>query len=264
MERNGPAAREEGRESRPVRHRWAEAFSLAVVGHALALCVAAWLAARELSVSASPLFRKGESSMLFTIVAVEPAPPQAAAVPPPEAQPAPRAPTPAEPAPADATAEELPDAVPPEPPADDAVLALETHPPEPVPPPAEPVPAPAPSRGEDAVAPEVAPGPAEEPPQGDALEKGVETVELSTADVRPVYPLSARLRGEEGTVRVLVLIGVSGRAEQVEISQSSGCEALDRAAADAVRKARFFARSGFAAGPRRILLTFRFQLVDAT
>ena len=48
------------------------------------------------------------------------------------------------------------------------------------------------------------------------------------------YPKSALLRGQDGTVYLDVLIGPDGRAETVRIARSSGHEALDRAARDAV------------------------------
>jgi protein TonB len=82
-----------------------------------------------------------------------------------------------------------------------------------------------------------------------------------SADIRPVYPTSARLRGEEGAVKVLALVNSAGRAAAVEVRESSGYPALDRAATDAICRARFRVQSA-AGEPRRVLLTFRFRLID--
>lgn len=62
---------------------------------------------------------------------------------------------------------------------------------------------------------------------------------LQPIDAEAVYPLGARLRGEEGAVRLKVRIGEDGRVEGLEISESSGFTALDRAAERAVRRTLF-------------------------
>lgn len=62
---------------------------------------------------------------------------------------------------------------------------------------------------------------------------------LQPIDTEAIYPLGARLRGEEGAVRLLVRIGVDGRLENLKINESSGFAALDRAAERAVRRTRF-------------------------
>jgi protein TonB len=62
---------------------------------------------------------------------------------------------------------------------------------------------------------------------------------LRPIDAEVVYPLGARLRGEEGAVRLLVIIDVEGSIDDLKISQSSGFTALDRAAERAVRRTRF-------------------------
>jgi TonB family protein len=51
----------------------------------------------------------------------------------------------------------------------------------------------------------------------------------------PTYPMEARLRREQGTVRLKVRIGRMGNVEGVEIAQSSGHKVLDDAALAAVR-----------------------------
>lgn len=62
---------------------------------------------------------------------------------------------------------------------------------------------------------------------------------LQPIDAEAVYPLGSRLRGEEGAVRILVLIDADGRIDDLQIKQSSGFTALDRAAERALRRTRF-------------------------
>jgi protein TonB len=62
---------------------------------------------------------------------------------------------------------------------------------------------------------------------------------LKAIDVQALYPLGARLRGEEGVVRLTIRIGADGKLEGVEISESSGFAALDEAAERAIRRTRF-------------------------
>jgi len=52
----------------------------------------------------------------------------------------------------------------------------------------------------------------------------------------PSYPMEARLRHEQGTVRLKVKIGPKGNVEQVQVLQSSGYKALDDAAINAVQR----------------------------
>jgi protein TonB len=56
---------------------------------------------------------------------------------------------------------------------------------------------------------------------------------------QPRYPMSARRRGEQGTVLLKVLVTREGSAASVSVETSSGSTALDEAALDAVRKWRF-------------------------
>lgn len=56
---------------------------------------------------------------------------------------------------------------------------------------------------------------------------------------RPEYPESARRRGREGRVLLRVLVDDQGRTKRVEINRSSGSDALDRAAAEAIKHWRF-------------------------
>jgi protein TonB len=55
----------------------------------------------------------------------------------------------------------------------------------------------------------------------------------------PEYPRSARLRGEQGRVRLLVQVDLSGRVTHAAVLGSSGHAALDQAAEAAVRRWRF-------------------------
>jgi protein TonB len=57
--------------------------------------------------------------------------------------------------------------------------------------------------------------------------------------VQPEYPPRCRRMGIEGVVRVRALVGENGRPRQVSVARSSGDEALDRAAVEAVRQWRF-------------------------
>ena len=73
-------------------------------------------------------------------------------------------------------------------------------------------------------------------------QQGAPAQDLKTANrVDPVYPPASRRAGEEGTVRLKVLVDTNGRASNVAVTQSSGFTRLDQAAMDAVRKWRFVA-----------------------
>lgn len=56
---------------------------------------------------------------------------------------------------------------------------------------------------------------------------------------RPAYPALSRRLGEQGKVVVRVLIGIDGKAEQVEIRRSSGYDRLDQSALATVRSWRY-------------------------
>jgi len=56
---------------------------------------------------------------------------------------------------------------------------------------------------------------------------------------RPRYPEAARREGWEGTVILRVLVDQEGKSRLVEVGRSSGFDALDRAASDAVKSWRF-------------------------
>lgn len=83
------------------------------------------------------------------------------------------------------------------------------------------------------------------------------------AVIKPVYPLGARRRGEEGRVCVELTVLEDGSADAVEVVESSGYADLDRAAERAVRRAKFVAaRRGAREVESRIRLSFIFELRD--
>lgn len=58
-------------------------------------------------------------------------------------------------------------------------------------------------------------------------------------NVPPAYPVEAGRRHEQGAVLLLIHIAPDGTARAVEVTQSSGWAALDRAAREAVRRWHF-------------------------
>jgi len=104
---------------------------------------------------------------------------------------------------------------------------------------------------------------ADDPAEADVLEKGIEDVRQSFAtDERPRYPLGSRMRGEEGAVTLEVVIGGSGRVTNVEVLESSGYQALDKAAMKAATRATFRDEDGKRAVSVETVITFRFRLID--
>ena len=57
---------------------------------------------------------------------------------------------------------------------------------------------------------------------------------------RPAYPESAHREGKQGRVLLQVLVDQQGKAKAVEISSSSGSETLDNAAAQTIKRWRFY------------------------
>jgi protein TonB len=75
-----------------------------------------------------------------------------------------------------------------------------------------------------------------------ATTAGAVAQDLKTSNrVEPAYPPAARRAGEEGTVRLKVLVDEKGRPKDVAVATSSGFARLDQAAMEAVRKWRFVA-----------------------
>ncbi len=93
---------------------------------------------------------------------------------------------------------------------------------------------------EPVVPPAETPIPASESAIAAAPASGAVAQELKTRNrVEPTYPSSSRRAGEEGTVRLKVLVDEKGRPRDVAIATSSGFARLDQAAMEAVRKWRF-------------------------
>lgn len=74
-------------------------------------------------------------------------------------------------------------------------------------------------------------------PAGGAVAQDLKT----SSRVEPIYPPASRRAGEEGTVRIRVLVDERGRPSQVQVAKSSGFSKLDEAAMTAVRKWKFVA-----------------------
>jgi len=102
------------------------------------------------------------------------------------------------------------------------------------------------------------------PIDADAQIKGIAGGLAGNSEIRPYYPLGARLRGEEGVVKIEVCVGGgNGCALNCAVVKSSGFLALDDAALAAVKRARFVTANGTApANDSKTVLTFRFDLVD--
>jgi periplasmic protein TonB len=79
----------------------------------------------------------------------------------------------------------------------------------------------------------------------------------------PEYPLAARRRGQQGTVRLKITVSPGGRATEVSLQQSSGFDLLDQAALRAVTTWEFEpARVGAIRVASRIEVPVRFKLTN--
>jgi protein TonB len=96
----------------------------------------------------------------------------------------------------------------------------------------------------------------------DLEEKGVEGRFSPVGRVRPRYPIGARIRGEEGVVRVRATVNAAGSVTRVHILESSGYKSLDKAAEQAVWKARFAPEGDAPAAGGTAELSIRFRLVE--
>ncbi|MDY6945329.1 MAG: energy transducer TonB [Pseudomonadota bacterium] len=95
---------------------------------------------------------------------------------------------------------------------------------------------------EPVVPPSETPVPASDSAIAATLASGTMAQDLKTSNrVEPAYPPAARRAGEEGTVRLKVLVDEKGRPRDVVVATSSGFSRLDEAAMQAVRKWRFVA-----------------------
>ena len=133
------------------------------------------------------------------------------------------------------------------------------------------VPAPAAPEPRATAAPGAAGGPSAGPSRdagrvakgGDAFEQNTPPV-FNAAYLRnppPRYPVSARRRGEQGTVLLKVLVTREGAAASIDLEKSSGSAALDQAALDAVKSWRFVpARRGGQPVEAHVLVPIVFRL----
>lgn len=99
--------------------------------------------------------------------------------------------------------------------------------------------------------------PAPAPRQGE-----IDVAPSPVRKIRPEYPRLSRLHHEEGVARLRLRVNADGRAEAVEVAQSSGFSRLDEAAVAAVRKASFkpARRAGIAVSANaEIDIVFRFR-----
>jgi TonB family protein len=90
---------------------------------------------------------------------------------------------------------------------------------------------------------------------GDSSAKGVRSSVVGLGEIQRHYPLGSRTRGEEGGVTVKVIVNARGRAEKVEVVESSNFPSLDQAAIKSATNARYVGGSG------EIVLSFRFNFV---
>jgi periplasmic protein TonB len=88
--------------------------------------------------------------------------------------------------------------------------------------------------------------------------------ELQTRQrIDPTYPPASRRAGEEGTVRLRVLVDERGRPSDVQVAQGSGFSRLDDAAVAAVRRWRFeAARNGGSAVSAWTQVSVTFKLTN--
>jgi protein TonB len=80
----------------------------------------------------------------------------------------------------------------------------------------------------------------------------------------PTYPTEARRAREQGTVKLLVLVGTDGTVKDIQITGSSGSQRLDHAALSAVKRWRWSpTMSGGTATAVRGYVTIPFVLLAA-
>lgn len=192
--------------------------TVAVLAIVALLHVAAFVALRYLSPPTPATMEP--AAMMATLIPLAPQPTAA-----PPAPPTPKPPTPKPPPPKPR--------VPPPPPRPQPKTAITPPKPKPEPAaapaaPAEPAPAP------PAPTPPAHPGPSTAAPTSAAPAGPVEGLAVSCSDAKPVYPAQSARMGEEGTVKLRVIINERGVVDKVTVQQSSGSSRLDNAARDAV------------------------------
>ncbi|MHC4992244.1 MAG: energy transducer TonB [Planctomycetota bacterium] len=102
-----------------------------------------------------------------------------------------------------------------------------------------PEPAPQPAARPERAATAAAQPPPSTPNAGQAGDEAAQRQAVAVRNDPPPYPRIARRRGYEGVVELFVQVLASGACGEVQVRQSSGYRALDRAATKAVREWRF-------------------------
>ncbi len=106
-----------------------------------------------------------------------------------------------------------------------------------------------------------APKPPPQPPTPAPIQGAIDAPPKPRQAIRPRYPQSSRMRGEEGDVVLSLHVTASGDVDRVEVIASSGFADLDEAAVKAAQKARFTpARSGSRRVDAHARLTLTFRL----
>ncbi len=106
-----------------------------------------------------------------------------------------------------------------------------------------------------------APKPPPQPPTPAPIQGAIDAPPKPRQAIRPRYPQSSRMRGEEGDVVLSLHVTASGEVDRVEVVASSGFADLDEAAVKAAQKARFTpARSGSRRVDAHARLTLTFKL----
>lgn len=129
------------------------------------------------------------------------------------------------------------------------------------PPPPDPaaarIPEPEPERPEMETPPPPAPPPVASAPK----QARIDAPPKPRRTIRPDYPRAARERGEQGDVVVEIRVNAQGTVDDVSVVSSSGFAALDIAAVEAARAARFTpAKSGRESVSATARLTLSFKL----
>ncbi|AUH53223.1 energy transducer TonB [Chromobacterium sp. ATCC 53434] len=133
--------------------------------------------------------------------------------------------------------------------------------------------APAPAKAISVAAAPAAPAPAAEAPKTagggkpDSREQPFTEPQVNGGylnNPKPSYPTVSREGGEEGTVRLRVLVSAQGAPQEVSVQDSSGFPRLDRAALAAVKRWRFIpAKRGGEAIAYPFIVPIEFSLKSA-
>ncbi|WP_321920128.1 energy transducer TonB [Paraburkholderia tropica] len=131
--------------------------------------------------------------------------------------------------------------------------------PEPAPAPAQPAPPTQQAAPTQTAAQPAAPAQTSAPATPKTVTRGVQYLRAPV----PVYPDASRRMSEEGVAQVRVLVDENGQPREVVLRASSGSAALDQAALDAVRGARFkpYVEDGRTI-PVYVIVPLRFSLGD--